>query len=695
MPLKKNKLGFYEIEGTNNFLVPGSVWSKYKEVVKSPSGKKSQEIWGDSDITRNIRKAGGIFVNDAFIDLWDKEDGILFLYGGYGSSKTTYIITKYLMLCRFSPYFKCYYGRQVKTIARELHDSIIIEIERNGWQNEFHYSTTQTGFTQIVHKKTKNRFQLFGCNDDESLKGIAEPTHILIDEVNQISFESFGMLITRLRGMGKKTQIAGCFNNSDVFEEDWLKKYFFGGDSSKISREDLVMLKVLQDMNCVKHHSIYTDNKFQNPHQYVQKLIIKAKANMEIVNIYCEGGWGIKVDRQPYYKNFSFNRDVYDSKEEIFEVRKDAPLLVSFDENANPYYPCLIAQREGNNLYVFDEIAGINPNNTVMYLTDEINKRYLDYDIGCKVFGDATSRRHDVGLEEGTNRYTVICSLLKKFQPKLCVPLANPNNSDRQDFINLILKTNYGGIKIFISNKCRLLIKDLNEVMEHPERNANGKSKGKDKSTKMVNGIRGVQPIGHLGDCFSGETMIETIYGEKRIDLIQIGDLVLTRDGYKKVTKVWDRGYKKVYKNTINQIETKSTINHKYFTTEYGFMEIGKIKSATFCFLLHGAIAHKIFNKMCDVKISSNWTFEKVYDISVEDKHEFFANGILVHNCLEYMICYEFAEQYNRMKAGDYTFAPKQGGRIVKNIPDMPVEEQKKIAEKKIFKRIISRNRMD
>src|SRR5690606_19760034 len=38
--------------------------------------------------------------------------------------------------------------------------------------------------------------------------------------------------------------------------------------------------------------------------------------------------------------------------------------------------------------------------------------------------------------------------------------------------------------------------------------------------------------------------------------------------------------------------------------------------------------------KLVDVNVLESW-YEEVFDIMVEDEHEYFANGVLVHNCID------------------------------------------------------------
>ena len=52
--------------------------------------------------------------------------------------------------------------------------------------------------------------------------------------------------------------------------------------------------------------------------------------------------------------------------------------------------------------------------------------------------------------------------------------------------------------------------------------------------------------------------------------------------------------------------------------------------------------------------IGGSWK-EKVYDLTIEGEHEFFANGILVHNCMD-AIRYAF-DKYRRQN--EYYVVPK------------------------------------
>ena len=88
--------------------------------------------------------------------------------------------------------------------------------------------------------------------------------------------------------------------------------------------------------------------------------------------------------------------------------------------------------------------------------------------------------------------------------------------------------------------------------------------------------------------CFVGETLITTINGQKRIDQIKVGDLVLTSKGFKPVLKVFNNGLKQVNNYSIKVdtliVNLCSTNNHKIKTTNE-WTEISKLESGQMVYL--------------------------------------------------------------------------------------------------------------
>jgi hypothetical protein len=99
----------------------------------------------------------------------------------------------------------------------------------------------------------------------------------------------------------------------------------------------------------------------------------------------------------------------------------------------------------------------------------------------------------------------------------------------------------------------------------------------KDKEDNIIE-----EPVKANDDaCFIGSTMITTINGQVRIDKINVGDLVLTSKGYKKVLAVHNNGLKQVNKYLMQldmfSVSLCCTSNHLVYTQQ-SWTEISKLK---------------------------------------------------------------------------------------------------------------------
>ena len=135
--------------------------------------------------------------------------------------------------------------------------------------------------------------------------------------------------------------------------------------------------------------------------------------------------------------------------------------------------------------------------------------------------------------------------------------------------------------------------------------------------------------------CFKGGTLVTTDKGDKPIEEIKEGDLVLTRKGFKKVTHSWCSGEKDCISVNVEGSEIICTPDHRFidaFNNEIEVQdlteEITLLKAVKF-----RKNKYQLRPAHLTAKTSSVVGRYMVYDIEVEDCHEFFANGVLVHNC--------------------------------------------------------------
>lgn len=142
-----------------------------------------------------------------------------------------------------------------------------------------------------------------------------------------------------------------------------------------------------------------------------------------------------------------------------------------------------------------------------------------------------------------------------------------------------------------------------------------------------------------FGDgCFVGETLIQTSNGLKRIDTIQEGDLVLSKDvktgemTYKPVLTVYRKSTKRLIVLNVQGQEIRTTPSHLFFVD-------GWWKSAE-----NLKVGDKILTSAGDLKEVTATTTEnqaepeRIYNLNVGDYHTYFVSGLelLVHNDCNY-----------------------------------------------------------
>jgi len=129
--------------------------------------------------------------------------------------------------------------------------------------------------------------------------------------------------------------------------------------------------------------------------------------------------------------------------------------------------------------------------------------------------------------------------------------------------------------------------------------------------------------------CVSGDSVIATANGYTAIEKLTTKDLVKTRDGYRRVLRVWDNGTKTCYDHYFSDGSIlKCTDEHKIYTKAYGWVQAQNLQVGM----------HVISEKNEDVCFVKRLCVgpQHVFDLTIETIHEYFANGILVHNCLGY-----------------------------------------------------------
>lgn len=154
--------------------------------------------------------------------------------------------------------------------------------------------------------------------------------------------------------------------------------------------------------------------------------------------------------------------------------------------------------------------------------------------------------------------------------------------------------------------------------------------------------------------CLTGSAIITTREGYKRISDIRVGDYVLTRFGFFPVKAISvsekkKRTRKLMFRITGGEVRTiYGTPDHPFFSlTRMRFVPLSDLKVREKLLLEYsdytGLNGENNYDKSAVVVFNKSWNNQAfVYNLYVEGANEYFANGVLVHNCdaLRYGVMY-------------------------------------------------------
>ena len=434
-------------------------------------------------------------INDIFIPLIHNKDRYLILYGSRGSSKSSFVVRKLLFRCLTEKYFRYIIIRNTyNTIAgsqfKDLQDTII----QLGLSELFKFTVSPFAIKCV----NGNEFIARGCDEPAKLKSLKDPTGVWWEE--DIPDENDFKIITKTIRTTRADYLQEIFSiNPEVvgdYKENWFYKKFFAGNypEKKTFRntDTFEIGKEFVTLSYTCHHSTINDNKWSS-NEY--KALLKSEKDSHRYNIDWLGLWSTKITGGNIYKYFNAEKHT-----RICKYDPDLPLHLSWDENKNPYLPCVVFQIEGKEIRLIRTILGRNPFNTVRANCNEIKRIYANHREGMFIYGDATSRaadiqKSDVKGEEGYDMFDSIMRNLSIYRPSLRVNNSNPNVNPRIDFFNSVLESNEGGLSFMIDKDCIEAIADFEQTKE----DVNGR-KAKITIKDADTGIS-YQPFGHITDC--------------------------------------------------------------------------------------------------------------------------------------------------------------------------------------------------
>ena len=465
-----------------------------------------------------------------------------------------------------------------RTVYRDFKDIML----NFGWWDD--KCMNKSEFVYTFHNGSWIEF--FSTDNEQKVRG-SKRKILFVNEANELSFIEWQQLQMRT------TEFSILDYNPSFSEDHWINQ-------------------VNEEKSTYWFISTYKDNPFLEPKVIAEIESLKWK-NPSLWRIY---GLGLRA----IVEGLIFENVVIDDYVPI-QARRHRYIGMDFGY-ANDSTAIVEVMLYGNNIYL----------NEICYkthmLTDEIIATLKDIEGRPEIISESADPRlvdeiYNAGLD---------IKPVKKFAGSI-----NAGIMKMQQY------------KIHVTSKSLNLRKEFNNYTWR-----------QDKEGKWLN-----EPIDMWNHCFTGDTLILTDEGLKRIDSIQIGDNVMTSKGYRKVTHLFTQGCRLVRVVRFDfgnfAIEIQATPEHK-FKTKKGWKELQKLTTSdtiylskslmerNITFIMKKEHASIVVRPSLQTNIAKNdFVVEFVaksistlkeyeqptYDIEVEDMHEFFANGILVHNCID------------------------------------------------------------
>ena len=375
---------------------------------------------------------------------------------------------------------------------------------------------------------------------------------LFINEAQNISYDIARQLFVRTRGL-----IVCDYNPTHSF---WLNE--------KIEPRD----------NCITLHSTYLDNEFLTPEQ-----VAEIESNMGDGNWWKVYGKGEVGTLEGLVYDFSL----------VDRMPPKGTGKPQKEKTAEELYADSLIEIQGLDFgFTNDPTARVqifaDPKRKVAWLRERCyRKRMINTDIAADMRADGVGRDTEVYADCAEPKS--IAEIQREGFIILACDKDAPVRSDKLKFQLQWMQ----GWKFYVTKDSLNLIRELRNY-----------TWAKDRDGNTLN-----YPIDDFNHCFVGCTLITTPIGMVRIDSLKQGDIVLTSNGARRVSRFFDNGLRRIIheriKTDINEIELRATPDHKIKTTE-GWKQLKDLKPGDTIFLCRYSTGNNI------IYTEERNTFQKV-----------------------------------------------------------------------------------
>ena len=193
----------------------------------------------------------------------------------------------------------------------------------------------------------------------------------------------------------------------------------------------------------------------------------------------------IKAFNQEYLASFeTLSNRVYSNFDRMQNVMESDPdlndfpdLYIGIDFNVNPM-SAIVGVKSADQLFLLDEI--ILPNSNTTELSAEIKRRYPKHKI--RVYPDPSGRARKTSAAGGITDFAI----LEQNGFSVIAPRAHPPVADRINEVQAMLQNANGQRRLFVSKKCKDMIKSLDGLVYKEKTGAPDKDSGLDHITDAL-----------------------------------------------------------------------------------------------------------------------------------------------------------------------------------------------------------------
>lgn len=416
---------------------------------------------------------------------------IEFVWGGRDSGKSQHVAQQLVKESIDLDYFRCVL---IKKTAESIKDSqwqTIKDISEDWGVDQFFKFNTNP---LEIKCNNGNKFIARGCDNPGKLKSIRNPSHVWIEEGDQLTLQDFTTILTTLRSDYGKVKVFFVFNpelpKGIIDKKDfWLYKNWF----SHINEKNFTATKTFTSrgkeitLSYRSTHTTYIDNPYCTDERIAFNESLKTENPSKYLP-YTLGEWGSYSNDMPFF--YSYNNSKHYTHER-YVFNSDYGLDIGFDFNIAPCC-AVVGQYNRHDLswHVFDVIIQ-DPTNKyrlspLAAVCMVIKEKYVDTGLvpayKIRVTGDASGRNGSADRVEAVTFYTTIMRCLGIKEQQLTLRRINTPHVFSGEVINSALYNIPHG---------HLLLHDVPEL----EKDIKLAYPDKDKSLNEVKNKRGLHVL--------------------------------------------------------------------------------------------------------------------------------------------------------------------------------------------------------